>query len=271
MSSGETVADLSAPTADPGERDRAKHTRVDRVVVHFSNIAAWILPILMMAIVIQVIIRKMGYNQAWLDDAQWWMYGFASVCGLAYAITTEGHVRVDIFYQNFSKRRKALTELFGVGWLLLPFLLLMVVVFKDYAIASWLAGEGSDSPNGLHRLYLLKISIPIIFVIAMLGALAVCYRHLKTIAEPTLWRMILAAFPFAWFAGERIVYYSMWWAIKLSDPEINERRIPRSDVFDPFEVAGFEIETTTFYGLIVVLVLFGVSFLLSRREGEAAQ
>lgn len=269
MSSGETISDLSAPSADPGDRNRDQHSGADRFVVFLSNIVAWILPILMVAIVTQVLIRKAGYNQAWLDDAQWWMYGFAAVAGLAYAVTTEGHVRVDIFYQNFSHRRKAVTELFGLGWFLLPFLVLMIVVFLDYGLTSLAAGEGSDSPNGLHRLYLLKMSLPFIFVLATIAGVAVSIRYLKKIAAPTLWAFILATFPFAWFVAERVVYYGMWWWIRLNEPDLNERRIPRHDLFEPFEAAGFEIETTTLYGLAVVLVLFAISFVVSRRSTGA--
>jgi len=71
-----------------------------------------------------------------------------------------GHVRVDILHQNFSAERKARIECFAIGWLLVPFVGLMTDVMLHYAYSSVIAGEGSSSPNGLHRVYLLKIAMP---------------------------------------------------------------------------------------------------------------
>ncbi|MEO0828971.1 MAG: hypothetical protein AAFY03_00740, partial [Pseudomonadota bacterium] len=101
---------------DPGEENRAEHNRGDRLIVGISNAIAWVFPLLMLAICTQVVLRTVGRyqdslvgiplleglsligNQAWLDDLQWWMYGFACLDGVAYAVTTNSHVRVDIFY-----------------------------------------------------------------------------------------------------------------------------------------------------------------------------
>ncbi len=75
--------------SDPGEKGRAEHLWGDRLVIQVGNVVAWIFPVLMLAIVTQVFVRKAGHNQAWLDDAQWWMYGFAVLTAFCYAITTE--------------------------------------------------------------------------------------------------------------------------------------------------------------------------------------
>ena len=121
--SSDTIDHVTAIT-DPGERDRDVHLWGDRLMVNLGNIAAWLFPILMSAIVVQVFMRKAGFNQAWLDDAQWWMYGAALLTGFGYAITTDSHVRVDIFHEKFTPAKKARIEVFGLGWLLLPFLAL---------------------------------------------------------------------------------------------------------------------------------------------------
>ena len=153
-----TIDPSAAPTVDPGEKEREHHNGIDRFVVHIANATAWLFPVLIIAINTQVVIRKMGNNQAWLDDAQWWIYGFAMTVGFVYAITTQSHVRVDILHSNFSIKKKARLEVFGLGWLLLPFLIMMCDILTHYGWTSFIAREGSDSPNGLHRLYLLKLS-----------------------------------------------------------------------------------------------------------------
>ena len=239
---------------DPGEKNRENHLWGDRLMVGLSNVVAWLFPLLMVGIVTQVFIRKAGYNQAWLDDAQWWMYGFAMLCGFGYAITTESHVRVDILHQSYSPRKKSRIEVLAHGWLLLPFLALMTDILLHYAFASIKAGEGSDSPNGLHMLYLLKSSLPILFMAAIVASWSPMVRHLKVLRRASLLGMIIGAFPFVWFVVQRLVHYSLWWFHRLTNSELNPRRITREPVFD----------YTVMIALALTLLLLLVAFLRSR-------
>lgn len=246
--------------SDPGERNRDTHLWGDRLMVGLGNFAAWLFPILMIAIVAQVFMRKAGHNLAWLDDAQWWMYGSALLTGFGYAITTDSHVRVDIFHAHYSRNKKARIELFGLGWCLLPFLAMMTDILIHYAYASWLATEGSDSPNGLHGLYMLKMLLPVLFVAAIIASFAALYRNLLILKQPTLWGALIAAFPTVWFAAERGIYYALWWFTRLSNPDVNPRRINKEPLLDG----------TVWYGLIFVLILAAVSFWLTRRNTSKA-
>ena len=250
----DVTIEQSLAITDPGEKDRDEQSRADRLIIHIANITAWLFPLLVVAICTQVVIRKMGNNQAWLDDAQWWIYGFAMTVGFFYAITTQSHVRVDILHQNFPPKKKAKIEIFGLGWLLLPFILIMTDILFHYGWASVIAGEGSDSPNGLHRLYLLKMSLPFLFALAALATISMTMRHLKVIAPVRLWSVILAIFPAAWFGAERVIFYVLWWFTKIAQPDINPRRITREPIF----------EWTMWLGLALIVILFVISFVRSR-------
>ncbi|MEP2979365.1 MAG: TRAP transporter small permease subunit [Lentilitoribacter sp.] len=254
------VAAKSIAINDPGERNKEEHLWGDRLVIGVGNVVAWIFPILMVAIVTQVIIRKFGHNQAWLDDAQWWMYGFAMLAAFGYAITTESHVRVDILHQNYSRKKKARIEVFGVGWLLMPFMLIMTDVMIHYGWASWVAGEGSDSANGLHMLYLLKLSLPVLFFIGIIASYSVLYRHLARFTEVRFWKLLLAALPFAVFACERIFYYASWWFVRLTNTEIADRRISREPL----------LEASTYYGIGLFVIMLIVSYILARKKDNTA-
>jgi len=240
---------------EPGEKNQDNHLFGDRLMISVSNVVAWIFPLLIVAIVTQVIIRKAGFNQAWLDDAQWWMYGFAMLTGFGYAITTESHVRVDILHQNYSPKRKARIEVFAHGWLLLPFLALMTDILMHYAFASIKASEGSDSPNGLHMLYILKTSLPILFLLAIIASWTVLCRHLKILGKTFLYLKIIASLPFLWFVAERFVFYALWWFIRLSNPDLNHRNIAR----DPM------VSHTVEMGLGLLIILFIVSYLRTQK------
>jgi len=254
----EQVDETSFALTDPGEGNRANHLWGDRLMINIGNVVAWVFPILMLGIVTQVIIRKMGFNQAWLDDAQWWMYGFAMLTGFGYAITTNSHVRVDILHQSYSKSKAARIEIIALGWLLMPFLVMMTDILIHYSWASWIAREGSDSPNGLHNLYLLKISLPILFVAATIATWSALWRYVNVITPARVWKMVFAAFPACWFIAERTVYYVFWWFVRLTQPDMVARKIGREPLMD----------LTVWYGLAALLIFAGIAFMASRHSGQ---
>lgn len=135
MSDTDQIISLS----DPGEIDKKNHNIFDRNVILKSIVTAWFFPFLMLCIAAKVILRQTGHNQAWLDDFQWWLYEIACLVGIAMAVTTNSHVHVDIFYDGYSKPRQSKIDLFALGWLFLPFTLMVWDVTFHYAYSSVLA------------------------------------------------------------------------------------------------------------------------------------
>jgi TRAP-type mannitol/chloroaromatic compound transport system permease small subunit len=258
--------------SDPGEVNRKAHNKGDRVVVQISNVFAWLFPILMIAIVSQVIIRQLGHNQAWLDDLQWWLYGSAVMVGIAYAVTTDSHVRVDIFYDNFSEEKKAKISIFGLTWLFLPFIIMCWDLTFHYAVASVEAGEGSSSPNGLHGLYLLKIFMNLTFIFIAFAAWSAYRRELAKLTEPKLWKTLLVAFPSTMFIVNLTVFYVIFWAIRLTtDGETTNREIMRMDIFDTVDFFAYEIKFTILITLVATFALLLITRLLDRGASSTAE
>lgn len=253
--------------SDPGEVGRAEHTRGDRFIVQVSNVMAWLFPILMIAIVAQVVLRGSGMNQAWLDDLQWWLYGSAVLVGIGYAVTNNAHVRVDIFFDNYREDKKSRIEIFGLVWLFLPFIILCWDVTVHYAIASVAADEGSDSPNGLHNLWILKVFMNVAFVFIGVAIWAAYVRFLDKLTEPTLFKQLLFAFPSTMFLINLIVFYGIWWFLRLTTPaEVTDREIGRSAIFGQLEVGVEEIPYTIIITFILTWVVIGLAFLRDRAR-----
>jgi len=92
--------------------------------------------------------------------------------GLAFTLKRGGHVRVDIFYRQFSPRRQALVNLFGGVLFLMPVCVLIFVSSWDYVLSSWAFSETSAESDGLPFVYLLKTLMLIMPVTLLLQGLA---------------------------------------------------------------------------------------------------
>ena len=257
--------DVAAVT-DPGEVGREEHNWGDRAVVFLSNIAAWLFPALMVAICAQVILRNAGVNQAWLDDLQWWLYGAAVLMGVGYAVTTDSHVRVDVLYDNYPDEKKNRISIFAIGWLFLPFVILAWDTSAPYAVTSYIADEGSSSPNGLHNLWIIKVFMNLSFLFIAFASVAALVRLIKRRCKPTLSRVMLNALPATIFAVNLVVYYTAWvivWAG--AEAEATTRDIGRHWFFDDFEWGVYDIKYTFVATAIVSILVIGLARIIDRR------
>ena len=259
--------EVVAAISDPGEIGRAEHNRGDRFVIQVSNLAAWLFPILMIAICAQVVLRQMGHNQAWLDDLQWWLYGAAVLMGIGYAVTTNSHVRVDIFYDNFEKRKRIRTDILGLAWLFLPFIILCWDVTLDYALTSIRADEGSDSPNGLHNLWIMKSFMNVAFIFIAIAVWSTYVRLLSKLTRPALWKQLLFAFPSVAYAINLVCYYAIFGvAYATRDPEMSARDVGRQPIFGEWEFGQHEMRWTILIALILTVVAIVVARLFDRKD-----
>ncbi|MCR8550264.1 TRAP transporter small permease subunit [Salipiger sp. P9] len=259
--------EVVAAISDPGEIGRAEQNCGDRAVIRVANLAAWLFPILMLAICAQVVLRQAGHNQAWLDDLQWWLYGAAVLMGIGYAVTTNSHVRVDIFYDNFEKRKRIVTDIFGLAWLFLPFIILCWDVTLDYALTSIRADEGSDSPNGLHNLWLLKSFMNVSFVFIAVAVWSAYVRLLGKLTRPALWKQMFFAFPSVAYAINLIFYYSCFSLLYATrDPEMTSRDVGRLPIFGVWEFGQQEMRWTVLAALVLTVAAIVIARLFARKE-----
>lgn len=266
-----------AAVTDPGEVGKEHHNKGDRISIAIANVVAWLFPILMAVICTQVVLRTLGRsdigpgNQAWMDDLQWWLYGAAVLVGIAYAVTTNSHVRVDIFYDNFEKRKKRKYDVIALGWLFLPFIILCWDVTLHYAVASVVADEGSDSPNGLHKLWLLKIFMNLSFALIAFATWSAYVRNLSALTRPVLWKKLLFAFPSTMYLVNLAVFYVLWWGIYLTSPEdTTTREVGRHAIFDEFELGNWEIKYTIVITIVATILLLALARLMDRGRDAAA-
>lgn len=88
-----------------------------------------------------------------------YMHAFLFMLCAAYTLLKDGHVRVDIFYREAPLRRKAMVNLFGSIFLLMPMCIAVWYFSFDYVMRSWSQLEGSQETSGLQFVFLLKTAI----------------------------------------------------------------------------------------------------------------
>ena len=117
-----------------------------------------------------VILRYVfGLNFIFMQEGVTYMHGAVFLLAAGYALLTDDHVRVDIFYRGASPRKKALIDFIGTYVLLFPICLLILWTGAGYVGNSWAVGEGSAEQSGIQGVFLLKSLIP---AFAMLLAMA---------------------------------------------------------------------------------------------------
>jgi TRAP-type mannitol/chloroaromatic compound transport system permease small subunit len=122
----------------------------------------------MALLMFSVVVLRYGFNVGWIamQESVTYLHAAVFLVGAAYTYQQDGHVRVDVFYRQFSERRKAMVNFFGTLFFLLPTSIFITVVSWDYVIESWSNLEGSRESGGLPFLYVLK-SFILVFSITL--------------------------------------------------------------------------------------------------------
>ncbi|MFG1488245.1 TRAP transporter small permease subunit [Oceanospirillum sp. HFRX-1_2] len=85
---------------------------------------------------------------------------------------TNSHIRVDLFHMRLSTRAQRLWEIFGILFLMFPFVYVVFDSSLPFVYDSWRIGESSASPTGLPYRWIIKSVIPLSFGLLFLAGLS---------------------------------------------------------------------------------------------------
>jgi TRAP-type mannitol/chloroaromatic compound transport system permease small subunit len=112
-----------------------------------------------------------------LQESVTYMHATLFMLGAAYTLQQQGHVRVDIFYQRFSRRGRAWVDLLGTLVLLVPICLFVLVSSWGYVTESWAVHEGSREAGGLPYVYVLKTLLIVMPILVLIQGLVWLLRN----------------------------------------------------------------------------------------------
>lgn len=139
---------------------------------------AWLNVVLIAVILIQVVLRY-GFNNGlvYLEELIWHLYAVAFMFGLSFAITNDSHIRVDIVHMNLSRKNQHRWEIFGILFLLLPFIVVIFHHSLEWVAFSYGVNESSANPTGLPYRWIIKSVIPLSFAMLFIAAIARLIRE----------------------------------------------------------------------------------------------
>lgn len=158
---------------------------IDTVNEWIGRAVAWLVLVMVLIIVYDISMRYIfRIGSVALQELEWHLFSLLFLFGAAYTLKHDAHVRVDIFYQShwMNDRRRALVDLFGALFLLLPFCVMVIVSSGPFIGNSFSMGEGSPDAGGLPYRYLLKAAIPAGFVLLIVQGLSQAFHAIITLA-----------------------------------------------------------------------------------------
>lgn len=135
-----------------------------------GRVGAWLIVPLVLVISFDVLTRKMGFVQMWiqgswlhdylaptrLQELEWHLHAVVFLLAYAMAYLDGSHVRVDVWREHRGERARGWIELVGLLLLAIPFCVVLVFHSWEFVATAWLQNEGSASTTGLPHRWVVK-------------------------------------------------------------------------------------------------------------------
>ncbi len=146
---------------------------IDRLNEFVGRLVSWGAVIMVLMVTFDVVLRYC-FKRSFIADQEieWTLFSAMFLLGAGYTLKRDSHVRVDVIYHRLDKRAKALINLIGTVIFLLPGCYMVIKTTIPFVRASWAIHEGSPDPGGLPFYYLIKVMIPVGFILLGLQAIS---------------------------------------------------------------------------------------------------
>ncbi len=167
--------------------------KIDGFLQATGRAISWLWIVIIVVIAITIIVRygatKLGIqaesywgsrilSSVFWEELSWYIYGYAWLLALCFALVNNDHVRVDILHERVGPKVKVWIEVMGFLFFFIPTFVAITCHGLDFAIGSFLDGEGSQQV-GLDFRWIAKFSIfitSILLVLAGISRLVKCFK-----------------------------------------------------------------------------------------------
>ncbi|UWR38410.1 TRAP transporter small permease subunit [Sulfitobacter sp. W074] len=157
----------------------------DKVVSGFVPVAKIAAMVLLVTTIFDLVSRRffvLGSTR--LQEMEWHMHVVLFALCLGYAYAKDRHVRIDLFHLGFGARRKWMIEIFGIVFLALPYLLLLLYFSAQFFWQSFVIDEPSKAALGIPHRWIIKFFLPLGIGLLIVATLGVFCRALAGLLLP---------------------------------------------------------------------------------------
>jgi len=162
----------------------ALSARLDGYSETTGRLLAWLLPLLMLNTCAVVFLRYgLEQGSTFMQELSIYLHATVFMLGAGYTLKRDAHVRVDIFYRQFSLRAKAWVNALGTLIFLFPLCGYVILISWDFVSHAWMIRESSGEPGGIPAVFLLKTLIPLMAVNLAVQGLSDLLRSVAVLAD----------------------------------------------------------------------------------------
>jgi len=153
------------------------YNRVSDVIGYIS---AGLMILMMINVFYDVIMRYFFRSGSIaLQEMEWHLFSAMFLLGISYTLKEDGHVRVDLIYDNLCKKKQAIINIVGTVIFLIPFSLLIAFGSIDFVAEAYNIGEISGDPGGLTHRWIIKAIIPFSFFLLVMSSIGFVIKNLN--------------------------------------------------------------------------------------------
>ena len=160
---------------------------IDRVNENLGRWTSWLTTFLVLVVSYDVFSRYLlNISIVGVQELEWHIFAVIFLLAAAYTYKIDEHVRVDVFYSNFSEKKKAWVNLLGVILFLIPFCVIVIYISEFFVFSSFRMGETSPDAGGLPARYILKSFIPLSFFFILLQGISQAFKSILILKNEPL-------------------------------------------------------------------------------------
>jgi TRAP-type mannitol/chloroaromatic compound transport system permease small subunit len=162
---------------------RAMVRAIDGLSRLFGAVAALLVIALVVLMLYDVLLRY-AFNAptTWGNDMNTWLMGASFILSIAYAMSTDSHVRVDLLYDERSRPRIRYFDLIGLTFIILPTVAWVTLGLWDHFQEAYRTGERSGSGGFNPIVWPFKFILLVGFAIFTLQIVAEIVKRAASLA-----------------------------------------------------------------------------------------
>lgn len=145
---------------------------IDGATERIGRTIYWLVLVAVLISAANAVVRKaFNYSSNSFLEIQWYLFSLIFLFCAGYALKHNDHVRIDIITGRMSARVRAMIDIFGTLFFLLPMAILIMVLSWPVFVDAWTRNEVSTNAGGL-IIWPARLMVPIGFFLLIVQAIS---------------------------------------------------------------------------------------------------